>query len=115
MLDELESQRLLNDEDLACRRARGRRQRQLWGNRRIAGDLKRLGIDARMIEQILEKLEGETRQAESLQRAIQKWVGRYGAPTTRSDIKKLFDHCFRLGYEPELTRQQLGPYFGNAE
>ncbi len=111
VLNRLQEEGLLDDQAVALRRALSRRQRGLWGDRRIVQDLKRLGIDARMIPGILEQVNGAKKEEQSLQEAIQIWVGKSGRPQTAPQLKKLFDHCVRLGYLSALVREQLGPYF----
>ena len=115
VLNRLEEEGLLNDQAVALRRALNRRQRGLWGDRRLVQDLKRLGIDARMIPGILEQVNRAKKESQSLQEAIQIWVGRSGRPQTAPQLKKLFDHCVRLGYVPALAREQLAPYFQKIE
>jgi regulatory protein len=107
----LEEKGLLNDEIFALQRASHRRQQRLWGDGRIARDLKSLGIDARIIRKVLAQVESEKSQQDSLQEAIQKWVRQSGRPEALPQLKKLYDHCFRLGYEPGLIREHLESYF----
>jgi len=111
VLNRLEEEGLLNDQAVALQRALNRRQRGLWGDRRIVQDLKRLGIDARMIPGVLEQVNREKKEEQSLQEAIEMWVGRSGKPQAAPQLKKLFDRCVRLGYVPDLVRKQLAPYF----
>ncbi len=74
VLDRLEKVGLINDQACALQRALDRRQRGLWGDQRITQDLKRLGIDARMIPGVLEKVNNEKKEADSLREAVQLWV-----------------------------------------
>ncbi len=111
VLNRLEEEGLLNDQAFALQRALSRRQRGLWGDWRIAQDLKRLGIDARMIPGVLEQVNREKKEEQSLQEAIHKWVGRSGSPQAAPQLKKLYTHCVRLGYVPAQVREQLAPYF----
>lgn len=115
VLDRLEKQGLINDQACALQRALDRRQRGLWGDRRITQDLKRLGIDARMIPGVLEQVNNEKEEADSLREAVQLWVGKAGTPGVAPQLKKLYDHCVRLGYAPERVRGQLEPYFQQVE
>ena len=115
VLDRLEEQGLINDQACALQRAMDRRQRGLWGDRRITQDLKRLGIDARMIPDVLEQVNNEKEEADSLREAVQSWVGKAGTPGVAPQLKKLYDHCVRLGYAPEQVRGQLEPYFQQVE
>lgn len=111
VLDRLGEQGFLDDEAFAFERALFRRQHRLWGDIRLSQDLKRLGIDARMIRRVLEQVNGKKAETETLQEAIERWVGKSGKPETPTLLKKLYDHCVRLGYVSHMVRQQLEPYF----
>ena len=111
----LEEKGFLDDSTFALERALLGRERRLWGDRRVSQDLKRFGIDARIIEQVLEQVNREKGEAEGLQRAIDLWVNKSGEPQTPRPLKKLYDYCVRLGYAPHMVRQQLGPYFDHVD
>ncbi len=115
VLDRLEEQGLINDQACALQRALDRRQRGLWGDRRIIQDLKRLGIDAKMIPGVLEQVNNEKEEADSLREAVQLWVGKAGTPGVAPQLQNLYDHCVRLGYAPAQVRCQLEPYFQQVE
>ena len=115
VLDRLEEDGLINDQACALQRALDRRHRGLWGDRRITQDLKRLGIDARIIPGVLERVNEEQQEADSLREAVRLWVGRTGTPEVAPQLKKLCDHCVRLGYAPAQVRGQLEPYFQQVE
>jgi regulatory protein len=115
VLDRLEEEGLIDDQACALQRALDRRQRGLWGDRRITQDLKRLGIDARIIPGVLEQVNDEKKEADSLREAIQLWVGKTGTPEVAPQLKKLYDHCVRLGYAPAQIRGQLEPYFQQVQ
>ena len=111
VLTRLEELRYLNDEDFAFQRARFQRKSKNWGNRRIQLDLKSRGLDARIIELTLSRLEAELPEVDSLHQLTQSWIRRVGPPKTVSQLKKLFDRCIRLGYRPESVRTELEDYF----
>lgn len=101
----------LNDEDYAFQRARFRREVRHWGNHRIVQDLTRLGLNARIVKLTLGKLEEECPEAQSFQQVIQVWIKSSGTPKSISQLKKLYDHCIRLGYSSEHVRSGLQQYF----
>ena len=115
VLDRLENNGFLNDQAFALSRAQQKRRRKLWGDLRIIKDLKGLGIDAKIIQSVLTEVENKKGQIDSLKKVIQKWTEQSGPPTTISQLKKLYDRCFRLGYEGNLLREQLDHYFENLE
>lgn len=111
VLAQLRAKGYLNDEDLGYRRALFLRTRKLLGNRRIAFELQRLGLNAKMIVSIRDRLEDEVPEAVSLQEAVRARVNKSGLPRTRAELKKLFDYAVRLGYPPAAVREVLEPFF----
>lgn len=115
VLDRLENNGFLNDQAFALSRAQQKRRGKLWGDLRIIKDLKGLGIDAKIIQSVLTEVENKKGQFDSLKEVVRKWIEQSGPPTTISQLKKLYDRCFRLGYEGDLIREQLDHYFENLE
>lgn len=115
VLQHLEDQGYLNDQDYAIQRASSRRRLKHWGNLRIARDLKRVGLDARMIELALRRLDEESTEAESLRQVATSWMKVKGRPESASDLKKLYDHCLRMGYPPGMVRAELSGCFRQIE
>jgi len=111
VLARLETLGYLNDEDYAWLRARSQRISKRWGRRRIALDLKSRGVDAKIIDLVLSRLEIELPELDSLRQLIQSWIRSFGSPTTVSQLKRLFDRCLRLGYTPEVVRTELEECF----
>jgi len=101
----------LNDEEYAYQRAKFRREIRRWGNHRIAQDLTRLGLNARIVELTLGKLDKECPEAKSFQQVTQAWIKSSGPPKSISQLKKLYDHCIRLGYSSEQVRTGLQEHF----
>ena len=110
-LARLEQIGYLNDKEYAYQRAKFRREVRRWGNHRIAQDLTRLGLSARIVKLTLGKLEEECPEAQSFQQVTQAWMKSSGAPISISQLKKLYDHCIRLGYSSEHVRSGLQEYF----
>jgi len=111
VLDQLEEKGFLNDEAFALSRALVLRSRRHWGNARITQDLRRLGIDARIIPPLLERVGNECGERESLDKAVASWIAKSGSPSTTGLLKRLYDHCIRLGYSPSLVRTNLECHF----
>jgi len=111
ILDRFEELGYLNDEEFACLRARSQRNSKQWGNYRIRADLKSRGLDAKMIELALSRLEVELPEVNSLHQLTQIWIRSYGSPKSVPQLKKLFDRCVRMGYSPEQVRTELETYF----
>jgi regulatory protein len=115
VLDRLEEQGYLNDRDYALQRAASRRRLKHWGNLRIARDLKRVGLGARMIELALRRLDEESAEEESLRQVTASWMKIKGTPESASDLKKLYDHCLRMGYPAGMVRAELSGCFRQIE
>ncbi len=115
VLDHLESQGYLDDQGFAYERALRQRQSKYWGSRKISNDLRSLGISERIILEVLEQVENECAEARSLKEAVQFWVERFGPLQTVSQLKRLYDHCARLGHGPQIVREELRPFFKVTE
>lgn len=115
VLDALAGNGFLDDQEFSYLRSKSRRCLKHWGSRRIRLDLRRLGVDARIVELVLSRIEEEFPEVESLQRLIQVRIRIMGQPRTPSDLKRLYDHCIRLGYEPEQIRTELSDQFQQIE
>lgn len=114
VIERLRELRYLNDTEFAWMRAVSCRRFKGWGNLRIRLDLKRLGVDARMIDFTLERLEAEFPEADGLGKVVKAWKKTNKRPTTMPELKKLFDHCVRRGFPPALVRDQLREDFGQV-
>jgi regulatory protein len=115
VLGGLKSRGYLDDQAVACRRATYLRAQKLRGNRRIAQDLQRLGLDARIVRAALDRLEEEAPEAASLREALRLRVARTGTPKSRADLKRLFDYAVRQGFPVSAVREELGPFFSALE
>jgi len=111
VLADLRARGYLNDQALGYRRALYLRTRKLIGNQRIAHELQRLGLDAKIIGPILDQVEDEVPEAVSLQEAVRARVAKSKLPRTRAELKRLFDFAVRLGYPPAAVREVLEPFF----
>lgn len=107
IIRELSRRGYLHDATFAVERALARRRLKHWGNYRIALELKRLGICQDDIRKALEQTNQELDESAALQVVRQRWEKRWGPPDQLQAVKKLYDHCLRLGYFPERVRSFL--------
>jgi regulatory protein len=114
-LTKLENQKFLDDKEFAKERSESLRNHKNWGNLRIRHDLQRLGVGAKIIESTLARLQEKSPEEKGLERAISSWKRIYGNPRTASKLKKLYNHCLRLGYPSQLIRQKLDTFFRNLD
>ena len=60
-----------------------------------------------MIEKAIETAFEEYPEEDLLEEAFAKRVRIKGNPESRADLKKLFDHLMRLGFDYDLIRDRL--------
>ena len=95
----------LNDEQLASDYATARLRRKPMGRRRLREELRRRLLPEDAIESALDQAYGQTDEDSLIARAVGKWVRMRGTPRTRADVKRLFDHLARLGFDSERIRR----------
>jgi regulatory protein len=113
VLAELLKKKYLDDREFSFMRARSCCIHKRWGKLRIRQDLKNLGLNDKIAEASLEKVLAEFPDAGRLQKVISSYQKLHGRPSTIKDVKKLFDRCIRLGYTPEMVRNQLNSLFAS--
>jgi SOS response regulatory protein OraA/RecX len=115
VLSRLLSKHYLDDQQLAKDRALVGRTRKRWGDMRIRRDLMHQGISAKIVVQTIDQLEQLYPQSETLKQTINVWVDRHGEPSKISEIKKIYDHCYRLGFPAEQIRTLLGCFWDGLD
>jgi len=114
VIAELARKKYLDDQEFAFLRARSSCLHKRWGKLRIIRDLKNLGVDDKIIRISLEKAEAELPEKERLGKVIDLYQRLHGKPVSVKEVKKLFDHCIRLGYTPESVRSRLDSLFASV-
>jgi regulatory protein len=97
----------LNDERFAFGYASYRVKQRPVGRQRLARDLQMKKVDRATSEQALELVFQETPETELIDRAITKRIRLRGRPTTRQEVKSLFDHLLRLGFSYDLIMDKV--------
>ncbi len=95
----------LNDRQLASDYAIARLQLKPVGRRRLREELRRKHLPEDAIEAALENAYKQVDEAVLIVRAVKKWLRMKGAPRTQADLKRLFDHLARLGFEYDDIRR----------
>lgn len=111
----LEESGLLNDHDFAVERARFCRKNRNWGLNRIRVDLKRQGVEEKLINLAVTQLAREDPEEESLSRAIDRRLRRHGCPRTSRELRRLFQALLRMGYAPSAVRSRLQSHFSKID
>ena len=97
----------LDDERFAFGYASYRVKQRPVGRQRLARDLQMKKVDRATSEQALELVFNETPETELIDRAIEKRIRLRGRPTTRQEVKSLFDHLLRLGFSYDLIMDKV--------
>lgn len=109
VLDEFESSGYLDDQEFALERSRHLREHKLWGDLRIATDLQRHGISAKIISHVLSELDRANPQEDCLRAVVRSWLEASGEPRTAQEAMRLFKCCLARGFPRSLVRQALQP------
>jgi regulatory protein len=97
----------VNDRQLASDYATARLQLKPIGRRRLREELRRKLVPEDAIEAALDKAYEQVGETALIARAIEKWLRTKGTPRTRADLKRLFDHLARLGFEYDDIRRAV--------
>ncbi|MBI2821040.1 MAG: RecX family transcriptional regulator [Acidobacteria bacterium] len=98
----------LDDRRFALALARRSRSSHHCGDARIRSDLKRRGIDARIISSVLAEIPD---RSDALQEAVACYIKRCGPPDGQAGLQRLFRHLVRLGHAPAEARGALASFF----
>ncbi|MDY6843295.1 MAG: regulatory protein RecX [Thermodesulfobacteriota bacterium] len=98
-ISELTAQGFINDEVFAYHYGLSKTSRTLWGFFRIQEELKKRGIEEKIIESTLAKLRGDVDEATVMNIAADKWLkGKMVKELSRKEQKKLADYLHRRGF-----------------
>ena len=97
----------LNDERFAFGFASYRVRQKPVGRQRLQRDLKMKKVSRETADEALELVFAETPEEELIDRAIEKRTRLRGRPTTRAEIKSLFDHLLRMGFSFDLISNKV--------
>jgi regulatory protein len=97
----------LNDERFAFGYASYKVRQKPVGRQRLQRDLQLKKVDRETADEALRLVFEETPEEELIDRAIEKRTRLRGLPSTRAEIKSLFDHLLRQGFSYELVAQKV--------
>lgn len=103
----LEELGYLNDARFAADYTQTRLELKPVGRRRLKNELRKRMIAEDLIDRTLNEVYTRESETAVLDRAVQRWIRRRGRPHTRAELKKLFDHLLRLGFEPAQAREKV--------
>ncbi len=97
----------LNDERYAFGYASYRVRQKPVGRQRLQRDLQMKKVSRETTTEALDLVFQETPEEELIDRAIAKRTRLRGRPTTRAEVKSLFDHLLRQGFSYELVSNKV--------
>jgi regulatory protein len=97
----------LNDERFAFGYASYKVKQRPVGRRRLERDLKFKKVDSGVANEALELVFAETSEEQLIDQAIAKRLRIRGKPKNRAEMKSLFDHLLRQGFDFELVSDKI--------
>lgn len=114
VIEKLKEYKYLDDEQYARDLALSKLRQRPQGKRRLQQTMSQKKLDketaAAAIESAFEKLPED----KLITLAIQKRLRLKGAPKTREDTKKFYDHLLRQGFDYDLIRQKMSEIANNS-
>ena len=105
-IDRLQEKGILSDRAFAQGIVTRLTESNLSGNRRIAFELKRKGIPAKVREEVLEKLDPEAEANRARELAQQKWE-RFATLDRDKRQKRVYDFLIRRGFDFQIVREVI--------
>ena len=97
----------LNDERFAFGYASYKVKQRPIGRRRLERDLKFKKVDSNVANEALEMVYAETPEEQLIDQAVAKRLRIRGKPKNRAEMKSLFDHLLRQGFDFELVSEKV--------
>jgi regulatory protein len=97
----------LNDERFAFGYASYKVRQKPVGIKRLQRDLQLKKVDRETADEALRLVFEETPEEDLIDRAIEKRTRLRGRPSSRAEVKSLFDHLLRQGFSYELVTQKV--------
>ena len=115
VIERLQEYGYLDDERFALSYASYKVKQRPVGRRRLERDLRFKKIDSAVANEALEMVFAETPEEQLIDQAIAKRLRLRGRPKNRTEVKSLFDHLLRQGFEFELVSDKVGSLVREAE
>jgi regulatory protein len=97
----------LNDERFAFSYASYKVKQRPVGRRRLERDLKFKKVESGVADEALDMVFAETPEEQLIDQAIAKRLRIRGKPKSRTELKSLFDHLLRQGFDFELVSEKV--------
>ena len=112
LMTELIEDGYLNEERFSQNFARGKFRMKGWGKNKIKQELKRRGINEYCIKKAIQEIEKENNYADMLKKQIIKYTNARTNKYPNHELRRrVYTHCIRKGYEPELVSSCINQIF----
>ncbi len=107
VIEKLKEYGYLDDEKYAGDLALSKLRQKPQGKRRLKQALSQKKLSRENVDNAIESAFDKMPENELIDAAIEKRLRLKGAPETREDTKKFYDHLLRLGFEYDLIRSKI--------
>lgn len=110
VIEKLKALNLINDLNLSYNFASYRVRTKFFGRVRAAKDLQKRLVSQTIARQALDSVFQEVDEAEIIDKAIEKWIKKAGAPKSINELKRLHNYLERQGFPYGLIYDKLEAY-----
>lgn len=107
VIEKLKEYSYLDDDQFARDTALSNLRRKPQGRYRLRHSMAGKKLDADTVDAAIEEAFEKLPEIDLLDAAIEKRVRLRGRPQTREDLKKLYDHLMRRGFDYGLVRERI--------
>jgi len=107
VIEKLKEYKYLNDEQFALDTALSKLRQKPQGRRRLQRAMSQKKLEQEVVEDAIDAAFEKLPEDELIDAAIEKRLRVKGAPQSREDTKKFFDHMMRLGFDYSLIRKKI--------
>lgn len=107
VIDKLKDYKYLDDEQFARDLAVSKLRQKPQGKRKLQQTMAQKKLDKQIVDEAITEAFEKLPEADLIDLAIEKRLRLKGAPKTREDTKKFYDHLLRQGFSFNLIRERL--------
>jgi len=108
VIETLSTYKYLDDKQYAADLAASKLRQKPIGKRRLQQSMSMKQLDREIVSEAIDSAYEKMPEADLIDRAIEKRLRLKGAPETREDTKKFYDHLMRQGFDYGLIRDKMG-------
>ena len=107
VIEKLKDYKYLDDEQFARDLAMSKLRQKPQGKRRLQQVMSQKKLDKSVVDDAITEAYEKLPETDLIDLAIEKRLRLKGAPKTREDTKKFYDHLLRQGFSYDLIREKL--------